>query len=304
MIRTQNKVPDYYIEKSRDFQVFCRILDFLFNSTKYNSESILRLTDTERAKNTVLPLIGNKFGIYDKDAYSMREMLDALPCALQNKGSLHSVLTIINSFLDSMDVFDYVTVYNAKNKASADEISSILNREVKQYSLIIILSSYPNLTNLRILDTYLKMIVPTGVFIDYSFGYSKKLLDKYAHKDFVMLYYTKDIYVNNLDNRTHQMVSTVFGRNDVRTIDDSVFDIPSLSPETKKFMIDRSVENAYLPNTVVAASAESSIQRNVSDEYWKLNVVGIGLVDYMIIQNDDTSEKTDLGVVDSMILEG
>ena len=264
MIRTQNKVPDYYIEKSRDFQVFCRILDFLFNSTKYNSESILKLTDTERAKNTVLPLIGDKFGIYDKDAYSMREMLDALPCALQNKGSLHAVLTIINSFLDSMDVFDYVTVYNAKNKASADEISAILNREVKQYSLVIILSSYPNLTNLKILDTYLKMIVPTGVFIDYSFGYSKKLLDKYAHKDYVVLYYTKEIYINNLEEK-HQMVSTVFGSKDKRNIDTSVFDVLH-DEKIKEFMKNKSTENVKLPNTVVAASVESSLHKNISNE--------------------------------------
>ena len=253
MIRTQNKVPDYYIEKSRDFQVLCRLLDYIFNSSKYNSESLLRVTDTELAKDTILPLIGDKFGIYDKDSYSMREMLDALPCALKYKGSMHSVLTMINAFLDSMDIFDYATVYNAKNEESAAEISEILRRPIKPYTLVIVLSSYPNLTKLRVLDVYLKMLVPTGMFIDYAFGFSKKILDKYKHRDFVLLYYTKE----NMDalNNKYQTVSTILGRSDTRYIDTSVFD--DITPEdVKNFMIHRSEENAYLTNAVNIASVQ------------------------------------------------
>lgn len=284
MIRTQNKVPDYYIEKSRDFQVFCRILDFLLNSTKYNSESILRLTDTERAKDTVLSLIGDKFGIYDKDAYSMREMLDALPCALKYKGSLHGVLTIINSFLDSMDVFDYATVYVAKDDVSAKEISSILNRKVLPYSIIIILSSYPNLTKLKILDTYLKMIIPTGVNVEYAFGYNKKILDKYMYRDFVLLYYTNEVYINNLDEGKHQLVSTVLGSNDIRHVNDDIFS--DLSDNIEQFMKNRTKEDAYLTNAVGISSAENMHNLNIQDEYWKSNIVGIGLVDYMVLQDN------------------
>lgn len=345
MIRTQNKVPDYYVEKSRDFQVLCRILDFLLNSTKYNSESILRLTDTERAKDTVLPLIGDKFGIYDKDAYSMREMLDALPCALKYKGSLHAVLTLVNAFLDSMDIFDYATVYVAKNKASADEISSILNRKVLPYSIIIILSSYPNLTKLKILDTYLKMVIPTGVHLEYAFGYSKRLLDKYIHRDFVLLYYTNEVKINALDEGLHQLVSTVLGTSDVLTdfkfiktedeepkkgkdyyisdnigeykkvtvdehftpgidyyevsyknvkvlpkrhINTNVFD--ELPEKIKTFMEEKSKENVYLTNAVGISSAESMQKNTIKDEYWKKNVVGLGLVGYMVIDDNAPSE--------------
>ena len=192
MIRTQELVPDYYIEKSRDFQVLCRILDYLYNSTQYNASSMLNMTSTRRAKDTVLPLIGDKFGIYEKDAYSARQLLEALPTALKYKGSMHSVLMLINAFLDYMDVFDFATVYNAKDDESAAEVSTILGREVAPYTLVIVLSTYPNLTNLRILDTYLRMVVPTGMFIQYVFGFNKKILDIYKYKDYVILYYTKE----------------------------------------------------------------------------------------------------------------
>lgn len=261
MIRTQELVPDYYIEKSRDFQILCRLLDFLFNSTKYNSISTLNLTDTERAKNTVLPLIGDKFGIYDKESYSAREMLDALPCALQYKGSMHSALTLIHAFLDSMDVFDYATVYDAKDKKSAEEISEILRRNVTPYSLVIVLSSYPNLTKLRVLDTYLKMVIPTGMFIDYAFGYEKKIIDKYKFKDFVLLYYTKEETVPYLeDENEHQTVSLVRGSLD--NYDYSNHD----TVDTDAFMKNMSQENVNLVNAVGIASAESMSNREESDE--------------------------------------
>lgn len=217
MIRTQELVPDYYIEKSRDFQVLCRILDYLYNSTQYNASSMLNMTNTRRAKDTILPLIGDKFGIYDKDAYSARQPLEALPTAIKYKGSLHSVLTLINAFLDYMDVFDFATVYNAKDDESAEEVSEILNRKIEPYTLVIVLSTYPNLTNLRILDTYLKMVVPSGMFIQYVFGFNKKILDIYKYKDFVILYYTKEERMSIEDTKKYQTVSFVKGKDDIHT---------------------------------------------------------------------------------------
>ena len=109
MLRVQELVPDYYIEKSRDFQVLCRLYDFTFNALKYNIDSMSTITDTRMAKDTILPLIGEKFGIYDKEAYSNRYLLEALPIALKYKGSLKAVSILINAFLDSEEIFDYVT---------------------------------------------------------------------------------------------------------------------------------------------------------------------------------------------------
>lgn len=217
MIRTQELVPDYYIEKSRDFQVLCRILDYLYNSTQYNTSTMLNMTSTRRAKDTVLPLIGDKFGIYEKDAYSARQLLEALPTALKYKGSMHSVLMLINAFLDYMDVFDFATVYNAKDKESAEQVSLILNRKVSTYTLVIVLSTYPNLTNLRILDTYLKMVIPSGMFIQYVFGFNKKILDKYKYEDFVILYYSKEEQMSIADLNKYQTVSLVKGADDTHT---------------------------------------------------------------------------------------
>ena len=191
MIRYQEMVPDYFIEKSRDFQVLCRMYDFAMNGLKYNIDSMQSLTDTRNIKDTVLPLLGDKFGIYDKEAYANRQMLEALPIAIKYKGSLKSVNILLNAFLDSMDIFKNAIAMYARTEEEAEEISSILNRDVKPFSLVIILSTFPNLTNLHVLDTYLKMVIPSGMIIDYGFGVQKIYLDKFKYKEYVFLYYTK-----------------------------------------------------------------------------------------------------------------
>ena len=203
MIRAQELVPDYYVEKSRDFQVLCRLFDFVLNSVRYNTNSMQSLTDTKSVKDTALPLVGDKFGIYDKDAYSNREMLEALPEAIKHKGSLLSVNILINAFLISMGIFQYAMAFNVKDEKTKDEVEQILNRKVRNHSIVIVLSSFPSLTNLHILDTYLKMVIPTGLAVEYAFGTQIKNLDKVKQKEYVFLFYT------DTDANNYPMVSTV-----------------------------------------------------------------------------------------------
>lgn len=190
MIRYQEMVPDCYIEQSRDFQVLCRMYDFALNALKYNIDSIQELTDTRNIKDTVLPLLGDKLGIYDKEAYSNRQMLEALPIALKYKGSLKSINILLNAFLDSMDVFDTALALHAKDEESAAEISSILRRPVQECSIVIVLSTFPSLTNLHVLDTYLNMIIPTGLIVEYMFGVNKEYFDRFKYKEYTFLFYT------------------------------------------------------------------------------------------------------------------
>ena len=190
MIRYQEMVPDYYIEKSRDFQVLCRMYDFAMNSLKYNIDSMQTLTDTRNIKDTVLPLLGDKLGIYDKEAYANRQLLDALPIAIKYKGALKSVKILLNAFLDSMDIFTEAVALYARTQEEADEISAILDRPIQPYSIIIILSAFPNLTNLHVLEEYLNMVIPTGMIVEYGFGIQKVYLDKFKYKEYMFLLYT------------------------------------------------------------------------------------------------------------------
>lgn len=91
-----------------------------------------------RVKSTMLPLVGDKNGIKGKEAASNRQLLAALPKALQYKGSIHSVKILVNAFLDSLQQFDYAAAFHCKDEDSANELSEMLNRPVQPYSLVII----------------------------------------------------------------------------------------------------------------------------------------------------------------------
>ena len=278
MIRTQKLVPEIYTEKSRDFQVLCRLTDFLFNSTQYNINTMSNLTNTRGVKDNLLPLVGDKFGIYDKEACMNRNLLEALPGAQRNKGSLKAVVTLVNAFLDSMGIFNFATIYAATNKESADEISEILNRPVKNYSLIIILDAMPSLVNLNILDIYLKMVIPTGMIIDYYFGYSKTILDKYRYREFVLLTYTNwytqpssitspvsVVYdaTSNIMNKDdkYRVTSSTFDQqieedelltaNEKHFVRSAVADIKINTVETEKVGDSKSIQNIYTPDSEV-----------------------------------------------------
>ena len=201
MIRCQELVPDYYIEQSRDFQVLCRLTDYAFNSLKYNMDTMQSITNTKLSKNTVLPLIGDKFGIYDKQSYSNRELLTALPSAVRYKGSLKSILILLNAYLDSMNIFDFAVAYHATNEKSAKEISSLLGREISPYTVVVVLSTSPSLVDLHVLDEYFKMVVPCGMLIEYAFGISETLLDKFKYNENVFLFYIKDHMTSRLAKR-------------------------------------------------------------------------------------------------------
>lgn len=204
MIRTQEMVPDWYIEKSRDFQVLCRLFDYNVNSLKFNIDITRYLTDTGRTLDTVLPLIGDKFGIYDKEAYSNRELLEALPIAIKQKGALHSISTLLNAFMNSMEVFEYAVAFHSKDEESAKELSELLRRTVKPYSVIIVLSSFPGLTNIHVLDTYLRMVVPTGMIIEYSFGEILEYFDKFEYQEYVFFYKVSPEFLTQIKGSSDQ----------------------------------------------------------------------------------------------------
>ncbi|MBQ6632087.1 MAG: hypothetical protein IJH55_08315, partial [Romboutsia sp.] len=213
MIRYQEMVPDYYIEASRDFQVLCRMYDFAMNSLKYNIDSMQNLTDTRNVKDTVLPLLGDKLGIYDKEAFANRQMLEALPIALKYKGSLKSVNILLNAFLDSMDVFDNALALHSKDEESAAEISEILNRPIGTYSIVIILSTFPSLTNLHVLNTYLDMVIPTGLVVEYAFGLNREYFERFKYKEYTFLFYTHR-HTYSTEGITAPYISMVKGKDD------------------------------------------------------------------------------------------
>ena len=58
------------------------------------------------------------------------------------------------------------------------------------FTIVIIFNTFPSLTNLHVLNEYMRMVVPTGMYVEYAFGVKKTYLDKFKYKEYVFLYYT------------------------------------------------------------------------------------------------------------------
>ena len=260
MFRAQNMVPDYYIEKSRDFQVLCRLYDFNFNALKYNIDSSGTLTDTRAVKDTFLPLVGDKFGIYDEKSYANRFLLESLPAAVKNKGSLKSIGTLLNAFLDSMGIFEYVLAYSAKDEESAEEISFILNRDVKPYTIVIVLSQYPGLTDLNILKEYMNMVIPTGMNVEYMFAVQKYTFDKFKYNEHVFLFYVND---DNVTTSSREQVTTHFPRTGF------------IYNTNDKYEVGNVVDDSYFNRRVIQGGGKNAYEDTSGFE---INVVGIATV--------------------------
>ena len=55
MFRTQNNVPEIYVNGSRDFQLLCRLKDAMFGGVKYNIDSLKHTSNTMEMNNILLP---------------------------------------------------------------------------------------------------------------------------------------------------------------------------------------------------------------------------------------------------------
>ncbi len=52
-----------------------------------------------------------------------------------------------------MNIFDYASAFYTTDEESAEKVSQILRRKIKPYTIVIVLSSIPSLTNLNVFDT-------------------------------------------------------------------------------------------------------------------------------------------------------
>ena len=98
MLKNQNMIPSVYYNKSRDFQLFGRIYDFIFNYLKNNTLTIEDLNTNTNPNQNVLELICQTLGFKVKHDYNNDE-LSAL-CSIflscmKNKGNQKSLYLLL-----------------------------------------------------------------------------------------------------------------------------------------------------------------------------------------------------------------
>lgn len=158
MFRLQNHVPEVYADKSRDFQLFCRLYDSCFNGVKFSIDSISRLTSTKQCDSSVLELLKTKLGLFstiEVDASELRCLLQAFPTIMRYKGSKRSV--------------EYIKVLYTKMYSNVSVPSVEYGEDC---TLRFIFSEPPK--NDKLLLELLKYVLPTGYIISYDIAKSKE----------------------------------------------------------------------------------------------------------------------------------
>lgn len=158
MFRLQNHVPEVYVDKSRDFQLFCRLYDSCFSGVKFSIDSMARVTDTKHCDSSVLELLKTKLGLFstiEVDASELRYLLQAFPTIMRYKGSKRSV--------------EYIKVLYTKmySNVSVPEVEYGAD-----CTLRFIFSEPPK--NDKLLLELLKYVLPTGYIISYDVAESKE----------------------------------------------------------------------------------------------------------------------------------
>lgn len=152
MFRVEQNVPDVYVNESRDFQLYSRLYDLVFQSARFSIDSMEQVSDTMRCNDKLLPLIATKVGFFtdlNLTNKSDRQLLSAFPYIVRYKGSLKGIELVAHLFERIMNV-----------KVEVESNSDDRNRVTLKFH------DYP--PNVSLLYALLNYIRPTGLFVDYA----------------------------------------------------------------------------------------------------------------------------------------
>lgn len=167
MFRLQNNVPEVYVDKSRDFQLFCRLYDLCFSGVKFSIDSLSRSTSTKECDSSILELLKTKLGLFtsiEVDDTELRYLLQAFPIIMRYKGSKQGL--------------EYIKILYTKMypNVSTPEVQIRLD-----YTVRFIFSEPPK--NDKLLLELLRYVLPTGYLVSYDVAETQQYRTLLTSKD-------------------------------------------------------------------------------------------------------------------------
>lgn len=107
MLRLQNNTPSIYCQKSRDFQLFCRLYDAVNNGVKFDIDSIININDPTLISDRIINLLCTKVGFFPKHNYNtslLRGIIQVFPYMIEYKGSIRGIEYAIRTILKFEDI--------------------------------------------------------------------------------------------------------------------------------------------------------------------------------------------------------
>lgn len=165
LFKLEDKTPEIYTEKSRDFQLLCRIINIYLNYIIQRSDSLLSASNVDTMQDNLLPLFARRLG-FTTDKYFPPEILRNIcknyPNMIKHKGTTLAIELAAKSTLTASKE---VTTIKVDIKPKTDGNNNII---------VSIVSDASN-KNLQYLKELLTFILPTGVSVEYYLNLTKNI---------------------------------------------------------------------------------------------------------------------------------
>lgn len=151
--RLEDRVPEIYVEKSRDFQLLCRILDIFLGSCQEEVQKIHSNWSVDTVDESLLPLMVRRLGFTDRGYIPpniLRNICKSYPKIIRNKGTLQAVRDAAYAVL------------SANQEVTTLEVSAI-NRDATKDVYSVKLVSNVASGDEQYLERILPFILPAGM---------------------------------------------------------------------------------------------------------------------------------------------
>lgn len=159
-VQLENMVPEYYVNRSRDFQLLCRTLNVFLGASEEQSRKIVNNWDIETLDESLLPLMARKLGFLGNDYIPpkiLRNICKAWPRILRYKGTVQAVREAAYAVFSA-----YQEIYSLE----------VAKKEGDPSTIVIISSASQG--DEYYLDLILPYIVPAGMAWEYILGLVRK----------------------------------------------------------------------------------------------------------------------------------
>lgn len=163
LVKLTKKVPEVYVNESRDFQLILRMYSLVLNDILFSTKSMSLVTDTETTPSDVLNFLKSRIGFFT-DKYikteELRKVLWSFPELVREKGSISAIYHAVHLFLRIKHIKSSVFVEVENYLLDIDTSARIPSFNIYIYT-------DEKLEDTLILDELWRYIIPTGYNVHY-----------------------------------------------------------------------------------------------------------------------------------------
>lgn len=158
MLKIESFVPNVYVKKSRDFQMFCKVLEIIANGAKYQSDTITDCYNPYICNNRMLDLLSTLYNYNSEKEISdhdLRMILTNYPYLIKHKGTRAGIEAAVS----------LTAKLTGKNVSwSCDYINKDENNNAVHKVIVTMSDTYDE----RYLKEFMNLVLPVGFEVESS----------------------------------------------------------------------------------------------------------------------------------------